>query len=67
VNSTGKTVRELTPAGGATDLLPAEYAYTLTSSARNGLAKGSYRFVARARGPAGGPELVRKSPSFTVR
>jgi hypothetical protein len=67
VNSAGKTVRELTPAGGATDLLPAEYAYTLTSSARNGLAKGSYRFVARARGPAGGPELVRKSPSFTVR
>ena len=58
---------ELTPQGGALDLLPGEYAYTLTKSARAGLAKGSYSFVARARGPAGGPELVRKSPSFTVR
>jgi hypothetical protein len=67
VNAAGKVARELTPPGGAENLLPGEYAYTLTKSARNGLTKGSYSFVARGRGPAGGPELVRKSPSFTVR
>ncbi len=67
VDAAGKTVRELTPPGGATDLLPAEYAYTLAAGTANGLAKGSYSFVARARGPAGGPEIVRKSPRFTVR
>lgn len=63
----GTVVKELTPAGGAPDLLPGEYAYTLTKSARSGLAKGSYRFVARGSGPAGGAELERTSPSFTVR
>jgi hypothetical protein len=67
VDASGKVVRELTPPGGAPDLLPGEYAYTLTKSARQGLAKGSYSFAARGRGPAGGPELARKSPSFTVR
>jgi hypothetical protein len=67
VNARGRVVRELTPPGGAPDLLPGEYAYTLTASARRGLAKGSYSFVARGRGPAGGAEVVRKSPSFTVR
>lgn len=67
VNAAGKVARELTPPGGARDLLPGEYAYTLTKSARQGLAKGSYSFAARGLGPAGGPELVRKSPSFTVR
>jgi hypothetical protein len=67
VDSSGKVVRELTPPGGAPDLLPGEYAYTLTKSARSALAKGSYSFVARGRGPAGGPEAVRKSPSFTLR
>jgi hypothetical protein len=67
VSASGKVLRELTPPGGAPDLLPGEYAYTLTGVTRKGLAKGGYRFVARARGPAGGPEIVRKSPSFTVR
>jgi hypothetical protein len=67
VDSSGRVARELTPPGGAPDLLPGEYAYTLTASARRGLGKGSYSFVARGRGPAGGPELVRKSRGFTVR
>jgi hypothetical protein len=67
VNARGRVVRELTPSGGATDLLPGEYAYTLTASARRGLAKGSYSFVARGLGPAGGAPVTRKSPSFTVR
>jgi Subtilase family len=67
VDASGKVVRELTAPGGAPDLLPGEYAYTLTAGARKSLAKGSYSFVARGRGPAGGPELVRMSPSFAVR
>jgi hypothetical protein len=67
VDASGRAVRELTPPGGATDLLPAEYAYTLTRSARSGLPRGRYRFLARGRGPAGGPTVVRMSPSFTVR
>jgi Subtilase family len=67
VDGSGKVVRELTPRGGAFDLLPGEYEYTLTRSARRGLARGRYRFVARGRGPAGGPVVVRKSPSFTPR
>jgi hypothetical protein len=67
VDATGKVVRDLTPRGGATDLLPAEYAYTLTRSARGALARGRYSFLARGRGPAGGPAVVRKSPSFAVR
>jgi hypothetical protein len=66
-DGSGKVVRELTPLGGAPDLLPGEYAYTLTTEARKALAKGTYSFTARARGPAGGPELERKSPTFTVR
>jgi hypothetical protein len=67
VSASGRVVRELTPAGGAPDLLPGEYAYTLTGATRKGLAKGGYRFVARALGPAGGPAIVRKSPTFAVR
>ncbi|MEA2422733.1 MAG: hypothetical protein QOF55_1832, partial [Thermoleophilaceae bacterium] len=67
VDASGNVVRELTPAGGAPDLLPGEYAYTLTRSARSGLAGGSYSFVAHGRAPAGGPEVTRKSPSFAPR
>jgi hypothetical protein len=67
VDANGHVARELTPVGGARDLLPGEYAYTLTSAVRSGLAKGSYSFLARARGTAGGGEAVRKSASFTVR
>jgi hypothetical protein len=65
-NEKGKVVRELTPPGGAPDLLPGEYAYTLTKAARKALKKGAYTFTARAKGPAGGPETERKSPSFTI-
>jgi hypothetical protein len=67
VDASGRIARELTPPGGAPDLLPGEYEYTLTKSARQGLGRGSYRFVARGRGPAGGPELERMSPGFTLR
>jgi hypothetical protein len=66
-DANGKKVRELTPIGGAPDLLPGEYAYTLTKQARKSLHKGTYSFTARGRGPAGGPETEQKSPSFTIR
>jgi hypothetical protein len=67
VDDKGKVVRELTPPGGAADLLPGQYAYTLTKDTRGGLRKGTYKFVARGRGPAGGAEVVRSSPTFRVR
>jgi hypothetical protein len=62
----GPTRRELTPPGGARDLLPGEYAYTLTNEIRSQLAKGRYRFELRARGSAGGKTVVRRSRSFKI-
>lgn len=59
--------RELTPPGGARDLLPGEYAYTLTGSILDELPAGRYRFTIRARGPAGGRQVLRRSDSFQVR
>jgi hypothetical protein len=58
--------RELTPPGGARDLLPGEYAYTLTDEIKSTLPHGTYRFVVRARGTAGGNVVERRSRSFSV-
>jgi hypothetical protein len=63
----GGGARQLTPRGGARSLLPAEYAYTLTGEALRELPRGTYRFVARARGPAHGAVSERSSPPFEVR
>jgi hypothetical protein len=63
---TGPTRRELTPPGGARDLLPGEYAYTLTDEIKAQLAPGRYRFELRARGTAGGTVVVRHSRAFRV-
>ncbi len=60
----GKVVRRLTPPGGARDLLPAEYAYTLPADARDALPDGPLRFRAVARGPRGGAATRRTSPPF---
>jgi Subtilase family len=62
----GPTHRELTPPGGARDLLPGEYAYTLTDEIKAQLDPGRYRFELRARGTAGGEVVVRRSRSFKV-
>jgi hypothetical protein len=62
----GPSERELTPPGGARDLLPGEYAYTLTDEIKSGLTPGAYRFVLRAKGTAGGSTVVRRSRSFKV-
>jgi hypothetical protein len=64
VDSDGEVVRGLTPQGGARNLLPGEYAYTLTKEARAAIAKGVHRFRATAHGPAGGTAVVRTSPEF---
>jgi hypothetical protein len=65
LDADGDVERELTPPGGARNLLPGEYAYTLTKDAAAGLGKGPYRFRATAHGPAGGEPTVRTSPSFS--
>jgi hypothetical protein len=62
----GPGQRELTPPGGARDLLPGEYAYTLTDEIKSALPTGRYRFVVRARGTAGGKVVERRSRSFDV-
>jgi hypothetical protein len=62
----GPEDRELTPPGGARDLLPGEYAYTLTADVVDALPAGSYRFVVRARGTAGGPPVTRRSTPFRI-
>jgi Subtilase family len=63
---TGPTKRELTPPGGARDLLPGEYAYTLTDEIKSQLEPGRYRFELRARGTAGGEVVSKRSRSFKV-
>jgi hypothetical protein len=67
IDAGGSVVRELTPQGGARDLLPGEYAYTLTKDAMNALKAGPFRFRATAHGPAGGRATVRTSPSFETK
>jgi hypothetical protein len=46
-----EVVRRLTPPGGARELLPAEYGYTLERSVLSNLQPGTYRFRATARAP----------------
>jgi hypothetical protein len=62
----GPSTRELTPPGGARDLLPGEYAYTLTDEIKSQLTPGTYHFVLRAAGTAGGRTVTRRSRSFRV-
>ncbi len=57
----------LTPPDGARDLLPAEYAYRLTSQALKDLAPGEYRFKATARAPRRPAATTKTSPAFRVR
>jgi hypothetical protein len=60
----GRVVRRLTPPGGARELLPAEYAYTLPRNALKALRKGSYAFRAVARSPRGGEPATARSEPF---
>ena len=63
----GPSERRLTPPGGARDLLPGEYAYTLTDEIKARLEPGVYRFAVRARGSAGGQAVLRFSRRFRLR
>jgi hypothetical protein len=67
VDDEGAVRRRLTPPGGALDLLPAEYAYTLPAKALARLAAGAYRFRAIARAPRSRHATRERSPSFTVK
>ena len=65
VDADGAVRRRLTPPGGARDLLPAEYAYTLPLKAVAELGAGTYRFRATARAPRSRQTSTGRSPSFT--
>jgi hypothetical protein len=67
VAANGTVEQTLTPPDGARDLLPAEYAYRLTSQALTDLAPGEYRFKATARAPRRPAATTKTSPSFRVR
>ena len=60
----GRVVRRLTPPGGARELLPAEYEYTLPAGALRALPEGRYAFRAVARGPRGGEPAEARSEAF---
>lgn len=62
----GGGVRALTPPGGALELLPARYAYTLPRSTLERLPAGTYAFRARAKAGAQGSRVVRRSAPFTL-
>jgi hypothetical protein len=67
VDADGAVQQSLTPPGGAHDLLPAEYAYTLPGKALAKLGAGTYRFRATARAPRSKQASTGRSPSFTER
>jgi hypothetical protein len=59
-----RAVRRLTPPGGARELLPARYAYTLPNATLGGLPRGRYAFRAVARSPRGGRAAIAVSEAF---
>jgi len=65
IDGDGVERRRLTPPGGARDLLPAEYAYTLPARALERLGSGTYRFRATARAPRSERSSTRRSAAFT--
>lgn len=66
VDARGGDVRELTPPGGAPDVLPGEYSYTLPGDTSDALEPGGYRFRVALRGVAGGSATA-ESPPFEIR
>lgn len=64
LDANGNVKRRLTPPGGAPELLPAEYAYTLPRSMLSTLDKGTYVFRAIARGPRQPRDTERRSAPF---
>ena len=66
VDERGRVVRELTPPGGAADVLPGEYSYTLPRGTGRQLPAGRYRFRVTAAGVAGRP-ATGQSAAFELR
>jgi hypothetical protein len=66
IDAQGKEARELTPPGGAPDLLPGDYSYTLPDELSDELDAGDYRFRVTARGASGGSATA-ESPPFRIR
>jgi hypothetical protein len=64
IDAHGTVQQRLTPPGGARDLLPAEYAYTLPSKALAQLQPGTYRFRAIAHAPRSKRATTARSASF---
>ena len=60
-----RVVRRLTPPGGARELLPAEYSYTLPAGTLRSLDEGRYAFRAVARSPRGGEPAQQRSEPFS--
>ena len=65
VDAAGKPVKTLTLPGGARELMPAEYAYTVPMAALQALPHGSYRFRARAWAPGHAVPTQQLSAPFT--
>jgi hypothetical protein len=64
VNAQGETVRTLTVPGGATELMPAEYGYTLPKADFDALPTGRYAYRARAWAPNRNQPVTGRSKSF---
>ena len=60
-----RPLERLTPATGARELLPAEYAYTLPAATARELGDAPRAFRAVARSPAGGEPAVVESEAFS--
>jgi hypothetical protein len=59
-----RAVRTLTPPGGARELLPGEYAYTLPAGTLRALPRGTYSFRARAHAPGQTAPTEQRSAPF---
>jgi hypothetical protein len=60
----GGVEETLTPPGGARELMPGEYAYTLSRATLRRLPRGRYRFRARAWAPRQRSPTTGRSPPF---
>jgi hypothetical protein len=65
VNGQDETVRTLTVPGGARELMPAEYGYTLPRADFDALPAGRYAYRARAWAPNRNQPVTRRSRPFT--
>ena len=65
INAQGETVRTLTVPGGAKELMPAEYGYTLPTADFKALPAGRYAYRARAWAPSRHQPVTRRSQAFT--